>query len=257
MDENVEMAVCEFIALDRLDAGRASQRPNTPRIPAGESYAGSLVFGGEDSAASCSAVAGDQHRRLLKRRSLLQGRCDSDGIRVCPAQFSSAAINRIDRADSLGQRIDGLQVTHHALLVRNRDADPGHRQVARESKEIGQLTRFDQERQVNRIDALGLKGPVVNGRRHRMAHRTGNHTVDLRGGLAFLRLVAAAHQGCRDLAGRRGLRSRDPAAFPCGCPNIGRAKTENGAAARPKNATRCPCLSHSQDHEGRALALRR
>ena len=56
---------------------------------------------------------------------------------------------------------------------------PATGSVAGQQEEIAQLRRRNQERQVHRIQPTRLKRAIVNGRRNGVAHRIGDHAVDL------------------------------------------------------------------------------
>ena len=118
----------------------------------------------------------------------------------------------------LRQRIHHIQIADDLLLVRNGDAESGDRQRVGQRKEIAQLRRRHQERQIDRIDPPRLKGAVVHGGRNGMPHRVGDHAVDLggvgrayrrdRGGAASARSPARRRCPARAWARRKYRRRR-------------------------------------------------
>ena len=178
MNQHVELFRDRLFAAQGFASAATRQSAHTVWIPTGQRYFGARVGESAGSAASGAATARNQHggvRDAEVRRERTQDACD---IGVCAAPLAGLLPNGIHGPDAARQRIDRIEVAHHLLFMRDRDAEPCHRQLFAKPEEIAQLRRGHQEWQIHRIHTAGLKRAIVNRGRYRMPHGIGDHAID-------------------------------------------------------------------------------
>ena len=75
----------------------------------------------------------------------------SGGVGIGPTPLSGLAPHSVDSADTARQRIDGVEVANHLLLVRNGDAETGDRYFIGQHEKIPELQWRDQKRQIDGV----------------------------------------------------------------------------------------------------------
>ena len=135
----------------------------------------------------------------LSRRRERTGDAGRVGIGAAP--LAGLAPDGVDGADAARQRVHHVEIADDLLLVRNGDAETGKRELGGQREEVAQAGRGDQERQIDGIHAFRLKCAVVHGGRNRVAHRIGNHAVDLGGFAQLLDAIEMAQIARTHLSG--------------------------------------------------------
>ena len=164
VDQGVELAAVHLLAQQGLGAAGAGQRSHAVGIASHDGNFRAAADQRIRRAASRSAVADHQHRRFRQTQLAGQRNGDGIGVGVRAAPLAGFFPDRVDGADAARQRIDHVEVAQDLLLVRNGNAEAGHRQRLGQDEKILQLRRLDQKRKIHRVHAMGLKRAIVDGR---------------------------------------------------------------------------------------------
>ena len=179
MHHGVEMAGVRLLAQQRLRPADFGQGAHAVGVAAHQRDLGARIRKCARRAARRPAVAHNQHRRFRQPQQPPQRQRYPRRVGIRSAPLARLAPHRVHRANAPRQRVHHVQVADDLLLVRQGDAETGQRQFGRHREEIAQVRRRHQERQVHRVHAARLEGPVVHRRRNGMADGVRNHAINL------------------------------------------------------------------------------